>query len=252
MKSLLILLALTYIAYGAAMVWFHPRFVYPFQPDDVVLPGFSRVQLESDDGTPIYVQQHPGDGPILLYFMGNAGAVWMFESAFTRHIAAGRHVIALEYRGGAGRPGQPSETALKADALRAADYALSHDKPVIVQGFSLGTGLAVHVSARRDVEGTILTAPYDRLCRLMAKASFLPACLLPVQRWDAIGDARNAVGPILVLHGERDALIPPSSSAGFLDIPGLRRVLIPSAAHNDIGGFPQFDTEIEAFISTLF
>lgn len=251
MKSLLILLGFGYVAYAAVMVWLHPRFIYPFQADDVVLPGFDRIQIDAEDGTPIYVQERAGNGPVVLYFMGNAGSIVLFETAFDHHVVADRHVIALEYRGGAGRPGQPSEAKLKADALRAADYAFATGKPVIVQGFSMGTGLATHVAARRKVLGAILTAPYDRLCRLMAQASYLPACLLPVQRWNSIEDARKADVPMLVLHGDGDKLIPPVSSAGFGAIPGLRRVIIPGAGHNDIGGFPDVEREIETFISAL-
>jgi len=140
---------------------------------------------------------------------------------------------------------------LKADALQAADYAIETGKPVIVQGFSLGTGLATYVAARREVSGTILTAPYDSLCRLMAVRSYLPACWLPVQRWQSLDDARAASAPILVLHGAADGLIPPAFSERFKVIQGLRRLIIPGAAHNDIGAFPAFGAEIEAFIDAL-
>ena len=251
MKALLLILLVAYAGYAALMVWLHPRFIYPFQPDDRVLPGFERVELTAGDGTSVFVQEHPGDGPALVYFMGNAGSLSLFETAFTRHLEAGRHVIALEYRGGAGRPGSPNEAQLKSDALLAADHAARLGKPIIVQGFSLGTGLATHVAARRDVAAVILTAPYDRLCTLMAKAAYLPACLLPVQKWQSLKDARGITAPILVLHGDKDTLIPPSASRSFEDLPTVRREVIPGAAHNDIGGFPAFDDAVESFLQAL-
>ncbi len=250
MKSLLILLIASYGVYAAIMVWLHPKFIYPFQPDDRVLSGFSRVELATDDG-PIFLQERSGDGPVVLYFMGNAGAVPLFETAFDRHIRAGRHVIAMEYRGGGGRPGRPSEARLKADAMLAAEYALSKGKLLIVQGFSMGTGLATHISARKEVAAIVLTAPYDRMCSLMTSASFLPACWLPVQRWNAIADARRSAAPMLVLHGAADTLIPPSRSEIYEGIPGARRVVIPDAGHADIGAFPAFDEEIASFIDAL-
>lgn len=252
MKLLLVALALCYVVYAMLMVWLHPRFIYPFQPIDQVLPGFSRIELVGADGQPIFLQERPGDGPVVLYFMGNAGAVPLFEPAFEGHIAAGRHIIALEYRGGGGRPGTPSEVVLKEDALVAADYARGLGMPLIVQGFSLGTGLATHMAARRDVDAVILTAPYDRLCRLMAAQSWVPACLLPyVQKWNSLAEARNVRAPILVVHGAEDPLIPSNLSEPFEALGTVERVLIDGAAHNDISAFPAYHAAIAAFLAPL-
>ncbi len=249
MKLLLLALALVYVGYTSLMVWLHPRFIYPFQPIDRVLSGFSRVELRGADGTPVFVQERPGDGPVVLYLMGNAGAVPLFEVAFQAHIAAGRHIVALEYRGGGGRPGVASEAALKRDALVAADYARGLGMPLIVQGFSVGTGLATHVAARREVDAVILTAPYDRLCRLMAAQSRSPACLLPwVQKWNSLKDARAITAPTLVLHGAEDVLIPPAYSEPFGGLAHVERVLIDGAAHNDISAFPAYHAAIAAFL----
>ncbi len=252
MKLVLAAALLLYLGYAVLMIVLHPRFIYPFQPDDRVLPGFSRVELQADDGTPIFVQERPGTGPVVLYLMGNAGSVPLFETAFGVHIAADRHVIALEYRGGAGRPGTPSEARLKADALVAADYALRLDKPLIVQGFSLGTGLATFVAANRAADRVVLSAPYDKLCRLMAERAWLPACVLPfVQRWNSMKAARNITVPILVMHGTEDAFIPPIYSASFEELPNTSRVLIGGAAHNDINAFPTYGTALRDFLAPL-
>ena len=241
MKYALLTLLVLYVAYAAVMVWLHPRFIYPFQPQDVVLEGFARVELEGTDGTPIYVQERPGDGPVVLYLMGNAGALALFETAFTPHIEAGRHIIALEYRGGAGRPGVQSETALKADALVAADYALRLERPVVAHGYSLGSGLATFVARERPLAGALLVAPYDRLCNLLTARSYLPACVLPgVQKWRSIDAARDVSVPIHVLHGSEDQLIPPRYSEAFAALPNVTRGIIEGADHTDIGGFQSY------------
>lgn len=252
MKPLLTYLAVGYVAYAVIMVAFHPRLIYPFQPDDRVLAGFTRNVLQGNDGTEISVQERVGAGPVVLYFMGNAGSLAFFEQAFAAHVAADRHVVAMEYRGGGGRPGTPSETRLKTDALTVADYALGFDKPLIVQGFSLGTGLALHVAASREVDRVVLTAPYDRLCRLMMARSWLPACILPfVQRWNAYDMATEVNVPMLVLHGAEDALIPPSYSAAFRTLSPVSYELIEGAGHNDIGSFPAHGAAIAAFLEPL-
>ncbi|MEM7472029.1 MAG: hypothetical protein AAF340_11820 [Pseudomonadota bacterium] len=247
LKYLLLGLLALYVLYAVVMIWLHPRFIYPFQPDDVVLDGFERVQITGADGTPIYLQERKGTGPVVLYYMGNAGALKLFETAFTPHIAADRHVIALEYRGGAGRPGVQSEAVLKSDALIAADYGLSLGKPTVAHGYSLGTGLATYVAANRPLDGVVLAAPYDRLCRLLTQRSYLPACYLPfVQKWKSLDDAAQVDVPIHVLHGTQDALIPPSYSAAFTTFQNVTRSLIEGAGHTDIGSFPAYQTGLAA------
>ncbi len=252
MKLLLAAFFGAYAAYAAALTAMHPRFIYPFQPQDIVLDGFERLRISGDAEAPVFVQERQGAGPVVLYFMGNAGSLALFETAFERHIAADRHIIALEYRGGAQRPGKPSEAALKADALLAADYALRLGKPLIVQGYSLGTGLATYVASERQVDRVILTAPYDRLCRLMATRAYLPACLLPfVQKWNSLAAARRIDAPILVLHGSEDALILPAYSEAFSALATVERRTIEGAGHSDIGSFPTYRDAIEGFLAPL-
>ncbi|MEM6595959.1 MAG: hypothetical protein AAF672_14320 [Pseudomonadota bacterium] len=238
--------------YGAVMIWLHPRFIYPFQPDDVVLDGFERVELKGADGTPIYVQESKGSGPVVLYYMGNAGSLALFEGAFPPHIEADRHIIALEYRGGAGRPGVQSEAVLKSDALVAADYGLQLGRPTVAHGYSLGSGLATYVASQRPLAGVVLVAPYDRLCNLLTARSYLPACILPfVQKWRSIDAARQVTVPITVLHGTEDALISPSYSDAFSALPNVTRKLIDGAGHTDIGTFETYQSGLASAFETL-
>ncbi|MCV6593308.1 MAG: lysophospholipase [Silicimonas sp.] len=252
MGRLILPLVLAYLTYGVVMVVLHPRFIYPFSDAGGLLPGFTETRLEAEDGTAIYVQEHAGPGPVLVYFMGNAGALPLFASAFERHIKAGRHVIAMEYRGGGGRPGTPGEDRLKSDALVVMDHAARLGKPLIVQGYSMGSGLATHVARERDVAGVILVAPFASMCRLMARRGWLPACQLPfVDHWRSLKGAAGITAPLLVLHGDQDRIIPVADSAGFADLPNGTRVVIEGANHSNLGGFPAFGTALEDFVAGL-
>ena len=250
MKLTLLLAVAAYLAYGAIMIWLHPRFIYPFLADDEEMAGFAPHSLEADDGVSIALREAKGDGPIVLYFMGNAGAIPLFEPGLRPLVEAGLHVIAMEYRGGGGQPGQPSEQRLKEDALLAADYALGLGKPVFVHGFSMGSGLAMHVAANREVAGVVLEAPYSKMCRLMAERSWLPACWLPfVQKWNNLALAPRVEAPVLILHGEEDALITPSHSVDLeLALKTGRRVIVAGAGHTNTGTDPRAQREIVQFI----
>lgn len=129
---------------------------------------------------------------------------------------------------------------------------------MIAQGYSLGTGLALHVAARRAPDGVILSAPYQRLCRLMAARGRVPACLLPgVQKWQSDRDAAK-IGlddfPVLILHGTEDQLVPLTEgrrlNESFVSTSGDPEfVEIPGAAHNDLMSFPVYLKAIDAFVA---
>jgi len=238
-----------YAIYGVMMIALHTKFIYPFQNRPFAGTGYEAVQI--NDALQVQVFAGQRGAPIIVYFMGNAGALEAFRVVLDHHKARGRNVVAMAYRGGGGLTGTPSEKVLKQDAMdvMAALPNLVPDGPVIIQGYSLGTGIALHVAARHQVRAVVLSAPYDRLCRLMARASYLPACLLPVQRWVSAKDAPNVQAPVLAQHGTADTLIPIAEGeklAARLPNHQFRRV--EGAGHNDLFSHPNYLTVMDAFI----
>ncbi len=255
MLRLLAVLALLYLGYAALMVALHPRFIYPFGAAAFSDPAFIRHQLPG--GAVVYVAEAPPDAPVVLYFMGNVGYLEAFAPMLDHHRAAGRSVVALAYPGGGGVPGRPSETLLKAQALATYDAlpALLPEAtgPIVAHGYSLGSGLALHVAAEREVAGVVLSAPYARLCELMAAQSWLPACQLPlVQRWDNLALAPRVTAPVLVTHGSADGLIGIGQGRRLAEaLPEAEFVEIAGAGHNDLLGFPRFLEAIDGFVGGL-
>lgn len=249
-----------YALYAIAMVLLHPRFIYPFFPEPFEHPVYTRLDL--GNAGPVLYAHDAGEGaPVVVYFMGNVGALGPFLPMLEHHRTAGRSIVAMGYRGGGGLPGEPSETQLKSDALQAFDavpQAIAQPGKVVVQGYSLGTGLALHVAARRDVDAVILSAPYAKLCRLMARASYLPACRLPgVQTWNSEKDAATAEKPTLVLHGTADALIPIEEGRRLFNVLKFdghvlnRMVEIQGAGHNNLISFASYLQEIDSFVARI-
>ena len=239
------------------MVWLHPRFIYPFSQEQFAHPGFERVLVPSGSETiAVYLAKAPTDLPPIVYFMGNAGALAPFISILDFHRNQGRSVVAMTFRGGGGEPGVPSEAALKADALAVLDALpdLGFSFPPIVHGYSLGSGLALHVAANRPVHSVLLTAPYDRMCTLMAAASWLPACILPgVQAWKSDRLAASVTAPVTILHGDEDALIPAERSARLEHVlkgsgVTIRREIVAGAGHADLMEWPAYTMALDAFL----
>ncbi len=168
-----------YLFYAALMTVYVPSAIYPFDDRPFSADTFEEAQVGD---LPVRVADAGPGAPVVLYFMGNAGSLAYFTDILTHHRAQGRSVVAMTYRGGGGVPGHPTEAGLKADALAVFDAVpdlLRDPGAVALHGYSLGTGLALHVAARRDADAVVLTAPYARLCELMAQQSLLPACRMP-------------------------------------------------------------------------
>lgn len=245
-----------YLLYALVMVIAHPHFIYPFGADRFDNPAFEQ-DVVSDRNVTMAVAR--GTEPLaVLYFMGNGGSLVYFTFSLAAHQSQGRTVAAMAYPGGGGVAGSPSEVRLKADAVAAYDWlAAHHAGPIAVHGFSLGTGLAIHVAARRPVAAIILDAPYARMCELMTKASYLPACFLPgVQRWDSAADVPALSAPVLIQHGTADRLIPIDNGrrlAALMRQSGLNVIFdaVDGATHNNLDGQQGYQGRINAFLDAL-
>jgi len=250
----LLMLGGIYLAYAVMMVMIHPQFLYPFGAD-VFENNEYRHEVVSDRG--VAMATAPADDPLaVLFFMGNGGALAYFTNTLEAHQQAGRTVSAMEYPGGGGIAGNPSEIGLKADALAAYDWLASwHDGPIIVHGYSMGTGLAIHVGASRPVAAILLDAPYVRMCDLMTKASWLPACYMPgVQKWNSAADVPALSAPVLIQHGIADQLIPSTYGERLADImrdAGLEVTFhaVAGATHNNLAGQSGYADRIDAFLA---
>jgi len=244
----------TYLIYATVMVLAHPRMIYPFGPDAFDNPQFRQEIVAGRDVAMAIADGD--DDPAVLFFMGNGGSLSYFTNSLAAHLTAGRTIAAMEYPGGAGIPGKASEAGLKADALAAYDWlAARHDGPIVVQGVSLGTGLAIHVAASRQVEAILLDAPYTSLCELMTKAAYLPACYLPgVQKWRSVDDVPALAAPVLIQHGTADQLIPVTYGerlAAIMQEAGLPVTFhaVEAATHNNLSGQPGYQDRINTFLA---
>ncbi len=245
-----------YALYAAVAIWMHPGLVYPFDPRPFEMEGYSTVTTQSDAG-PLTVSVSEGEAgqPAVLFFMGNTGSLARFPTSMTQHQAAGRMVVAMQYPGGGGVDGAPSEGGLKDLALAGFDWvAANTDRPIYVHGYSLGTGLAVHVAARRGIAGLLLDAPFARMCDVMVRQSALPACYLPgVQRWDTLHDLEGITADVHIQHGDADQLIPASDGqrlARAMEAAGIDVTfhLVPGGTHNNIFRTDGYWDRVAAFM----
>lgn len=198
--------------------------VYPLDdtridPAQVGLPALREVRFRANDQTLIlWVAEPKGDKPVILYFHGNAGNLANRAQRFSLMIDQGYGLVALAYRGSGGSTGRPSERAITADATALYDR-ISEVLPgtdadrLVLYGESLGSGVAarlVSLRAERQPRAVILEAPYTSIPDVARHHMPWTAALSwkMTNRWDTKEHIASLQAPLLILHGDRDRVIP--------------------------------------------
>jgi pimeloyl-ACP methyl ester carboxylesterase len=176
----------------------------------------------------------PGDRAV-IYFGGNGDDVVWFIDDFAKAFPD-RSVYLVNYRGYAGSTGLPTEKALLGDAEAVFDEVHATHSDVAVIGRSLGSGVAVHVAAIRDVTKLVLVTPYDSIESLAeAQFSWFPVSWLLQDKFDSRSRAKNVQSPVLVLMAENDGVIPRANSERLVAAfaPGLVSAKTIAGADHD-------------------
>ena len=204
----------------------------------------------------------PRSAPIAVavYFGGNGEDLYAAAFAAGELAEYGLETIAHEHPGYGASPGTPSVASLLAAAERTADAAALRARelglPLVVVGSSLGTFCAVHVAARGGaapagaaptgaasaaagpavVDRLLLRAPPTTLAAAAkARFGFLPVDLLLRHRFDNATPAPRVTCPVLVLHGDRDGIVPQALGRELASLlPHGRFVGVPGAGHNNL------------------
>lgn len=121
---------------------------------------------------------------------------------------------------------------------------------IVLSGQSLGTGVAITLAAKGWGTKVVLLSPYTSLPDVAARAiPFLPVRLLMLDRFDSASRAPQVDRPVLVLHGDRDRVIPVDlGEALAAKFPRGRFVEIAGSGHNDLWEHAPTSTEYFAFV----
>lgn len=201
------------------------------------------LTVQSDDGQTLRGIFIPADEPddsntLLLGFGGNA---WNGQDVaeYLHELYPGHDVVAFHYRGYPPSTGEPSAKALIADAPKVYDAAVARAKPdhVIALGFSIGTGIAAQLAARRKLGGLVLVTPFDSL-RAVAQSIYpwLPIGPLFAHEIDAATPLGGKSPPVAIIAAQKDEIIATERTDAL-----RKRVsavvfdrTIAGAGHNDI------------------
>ena len=222
--------------------------------------GVQEVQTVTEDGlrlTHWYKPPRDPGAPVVVVFQGNAGNFSHRVPKFIGLAGRGLGVFFTGYRGYGGNPGKPDQDGLLADGRSVLDWLAEQGvdpAQLILYGESLVSGVATHLAAERPVGGMILEAPYSSMAELAQHHYwYLPAKWLVLDKWNSASVVAATTAPLLVLHGERDRVIPVQFGKRLFEAATAPKELLlePQAGHNDLLSFPSVIARIEGFIAGI-
>jgi fermentation-respiration switch protein FrsA (DUF1100 family) len=248
-----LLLLCTLLPTGCSSFFFYPRkqlLVNPvalrFSPEDVF--------FKTEDGLTLhgwFFRARPDAKATILVLHGNAENISTHVNSVLWLINEGFNVFIFDYRGYGRSEGKPTLPGIHSDAEAAlktltALPGIDHDR-IIVLGQSLGGAVAVYTAAntryKQHIRALIIDSAFSSYRRIAREKldgfsltwpfqyplSFLFSNAYSPEKW--IGKVSPV--PLLILHGERDTIVPVHHAETLFDAAGPPKEmwLVPAEGH---------------------
>lgn len=187
------------------------------QPAAIGVPDMAVISVRTEDGLTLkalYQAPATPSMPVVVLFHGNGGSIAIRGYRARDFLDHGYGYLLAEYRGYGGNPGKLSEQGLYDDA-RAYMKWLTSEKGIpqdriVIYGESLGTAIATQMALEfANVRALVLEAPFTTMPILAQHhMKWLPAYWLVRDRYNNIDKIGQVRVPLLVLHGQKDRVVP--------------------------------------------
>ncbi len=249
MLKLVLFLAVAYVLLCVAAFLFQRKLIFFSFGGPVSIPlkmgiDAKKVQIPVSDSVTLTAWwASKGEAPdILIWCHGNAGSINSRGEEFKRFVQSGFNVLLFDYRGYGESTGSPAVEGIFEDVLAVYHFLLKNGvewHTIIPYGRSLGSGPALHLANQRDVAGLILVSPITSTLEMGQHAyPFLPIKLLLREIIDNRKELRKYNGPLLVLHGSRDDVVPFDMGRKLFEGAKSRDktfITLEGADHNSLG-----------------
>lgn len=228
-------------------VLFHPRRdVGVARPVAGTFPV--RIPVGGDVGLGGKIYAAGPGAPVILYFHGNGEIASDYDTIAPFYNRIGVTLFVVDYRGYGLSQGAPTATALIEDAWTAFGLmgAVLAEQGVVagrvfIMGRSLGSAAALEIVERAEggIAGLIVESGFAYTFPLIERIGFL-ALADAFEDKDGFGNLdkiARATIPTLLIHGERDWIIPIGDAEALYAAAGAadkKLVRIPGAGHNDL------------------
>lgn len=173
--------------------------------------------------------------PLLMFMHGNGELADYWSEEFDTALRWGVGVLLVEYPGYGRAPGSPSEQSITAAAVALYDWAVNDPRvdpaKIIAYGRSLGGGAAVRLATNRPVAGMILESAFTSVADFAAR--FMAPAMLIRDPFDNRKSLALYRGPLLVIHGRRDTIVPFEHGRELAELVRGAQFVELDCGHND-------------------
>jgi pimeloyl-ACP methyl ester carboxylesterase len=211
-----------YVGYCLLLLLFQrtilfPRFQIPtVSQTETDMPGMEKIWLETSVGNveawylPPASESGEGAAPAVIFAHGNGELIDFWPKELTQLTTFGFGVLLVEYPGYGRSAGSPSQKNITEAFVAAYDRLVSKagvdSSRIIFFGRSLGGGVACALAAKRPAVALILWSSFSSVRDFAIR--FLAPGFLVRDPFDSLQVLRSYSGPVLVIHGRNDDIVP--------------------------------------------
>jgi pimeloyl-ACP methyl ester carboxylesterase len=204
--------------------------------------------------------------PTIIFFHGNGETAYDYDDLGAFFIRLGINLFVADYRGYGTSRGDPSYSAMLEDAekllmgLRRLRVERGLTGALFVMGRSLGSASALELASRfaDQICGLIIESGFAHTYRLLVTLGADRSFLDPEKEMlvSNLGKMKKIAVPVLIIHGERDEIIPCSDAIELYNASHAADkeiLLIPGAGHNTLFslGLKEYLKAVSSFVVSL-
>jgi len=259
--SILVTVVVVYLGWAALLFASQRRMMFPgagimlaASGEGRVPPDARQVWLETSGGRVeawFVPARDTGSAPAVVFAHGNAELIdhGMVDARGLREL--GLSVLLVEYPGYGRSGGQPSRASIRETFLAGYDWlagqgGVDADR-IVGMGRSLGSGAITDLATDRPLVALILVSPFTSVAAF-AKRYLLPS-FVARDRFDNLAVLRRREGPVLLIHGRRDPVIPHAHSERLARASPSAELVSLDCGHNDCPpDRPAYDEVVRSFL----
>jgi len=252
-----------YIAYCCFLFLFQRHVLFPRYQigtpsgTGVNIPGMEKMWLPTNHGKveawflPPDRDRVTGPAPAVIFAHGNAELIDFWPQELGRFASLGMGLLLVEYPGYGRSEGRPSQASITEAFVEAYDTLVGRKdvdpSRIVLLGRSLGGGAVCALAARRPSAALILMSAFTSVRAFASK--FLAPGFLIKDPFDNLASVKSYPGPVLVMHGRHDTLVPYKHGVSLYRAAQRGEMITYDCAHNDFPPSWQiFWQDVESFL----